>query len=99
MTEDTEQLRFAVEGREALLLRVDRRPADSPGLTASERNVATHLLRGHSYQDIASARGTSVHTVANQARSVYRKLGIHSRWQLSSRLVDYEGNLQTDGHS
>ena len=99
MTEETEQLRFAVEGREALLLRVDRRTADSPGLTASERNVATHLLRGHSYRDIAGARGTSIHTVANQARSVYRKLGIHSRWQLSSRLVDYEGDLQTGTQS
>lgn len=91
MTEKAEQLRFAVEGREVLLLRVDRHPEPTTRLTASERNVVTHLLRGHTYRDIAEARGTSVHTVANQARSVYRKIGIHCRWQLSSRLAEHEG--------
>jgi len=94
--EQTEQLQFNVDGREAILLRVDTQPGPMRRLTDSERTVAAHLLEGRSYREIAAKRGTSVHTVANQARSVYRKLGIHSRWQLPARLANDEGAPKTD---
>jgi DNA-binding CsgD family transcriptional regulator len=95
--EQTEQLQFNVDGREAILLRVDTHPVPMSRLTDSERTVAAHLLEGRSYREISATRSTSVHTVANQARSVYRKLGIQSRWQLSGRLAGHEELPETGG--
>ncbi|MBI5489161.1 MAG: helix-turn-helix transcriptional regulator [Deltaproteobacteria bacterium] len=53
-----------------------------PMLTAMERVVAGAVVAGRSNREIAEARGTSVHTVANQLAAVYRKLGIGSRAEL-----------------
>jgi DNA-binding CsgD family transcriptional regulator len=51
-------------------------------LSAAEREVALALLAGRSNAQIASARKTSVRTVANQVMSTYRKLGVRSRKEL-----------------
>jgi DNA-binding NarL/FixJ family response regulator len=51
-------------------------------LTSTERAVACAAAAGRSNRQIAAARGTSMHTVANQLASVYRKLGISSRAEL-----------------
>jgi DNA-binding NarL/FixJ family response regulator len=48
-------------------------------LTAAEREVVRGLLRGQSNAEIASARNCAVRTVANQVRSIFRKLGVTSR--------------------
>jgi DNA-binding CsgD family transcriptional regulator len=53
-------------------------------LTATEREVAHLALLGHSDKEIASRRGTTRSTVANQLHAIYRKLGIASRAELAA---------------
>lgn len=55
-------------------------------LTEAERDVVRLVLGGASNEGIATARGTSVRTVANQLASIYRKLGVTSRVELASRV-------------
>ena len=52
-------------------------------LTMAEREVTALLLAGASYADIAHCRESSTRTVANQVASVFRKLGVHSRAELT----------------
>lgn len=54
-------------------------------LSSAERAVVQALLRGHSDREIAIERGTSERTVANQLRSIFRKLGVASRAELIAR--------------
>jgi len=56
-----------------------------PALTAAEREVAAALIEGRSYADIARRRRRSVNTVAKQASSAFRKLGVSSRAELAAR--------------
>jgi DNA-binding CsgD family transcriptional regulator len=56
-----------------------------PPLTAAEQEVITALFEGRRYADIARRRGTSVDTVAKQAGSAFRKLGVSSRSELVAR--------------
>ncbi len=58
------------------------RPVWPASLTAAEVDVASHLLEGASYADIAGARRTSYRTVANQVASLFRKVGVCSRQEL-----------------
>jgi DNA-binding CsgD family transcriptional regulator len=62
----------------------DSAPPDT--LTVAERAVAAALLEGLSNAKIASARRTSVRTVANQVASVLRKLGVRSRSEAAAVL-------------
>jgi DNA-binding CsgD family transcriptional regulator len=45
-------------------------------LSTAERAVLSHALEGKTYVQIATARDTSLRTVANQLASVFRKLGV-----------------------
>lgn len=57
-----------------------------PGmLTAREVEVVRALFDGQRVAQIAERHGTSVHTVRNQLRSVYRKLGATSQADLLAR--------------
>jgi DNA-binding NarL/FixJ family response regulator len=56
-------------------------------LTEAERGVAIALMRGATYAVIASARGSTERTIANQAQAIYRKFGVRSRLELSSALA------------
>lgn len=56
-------------------------------LSEAEREVALALLRGDTYTAIAAARGSAERTIANQAQSIYRKVGVSSRVQLASKLT------------
>jgi DNA-binding NarL/FixJ family response regulator len=56
-----------------------------PRLTSAERQVVAGVLNGRTNAAIASARRTSRRTVANQLASIYRKLGVSSRWELAAR--------------
>ncbi len=58
---------------------------EGPPLTFAEREVISVLLEGLSYAQIARRRGTSVDTVAKQAGSAFRKLGVSSRSELVAR--------------
>ena len=80
---DLEAAMLDVGGDEYLLLTFPTEGSDFSNLTESEREVATELLRGKSYREIARIRGTKVGTVANQVRSLFRKLAIRSRSELA----------------
>jgi len=52
-------------------------------LSGTEAAIARDILAGHSNADIARRRGTAVRTIANQIASIYRKLRVRSRLELS----------------
>ena len=55
-------------------------------LTEAERAVALAVLRGHTNEQIAHERRTSLHTIKNQITSIFTKLGVTSRIELAHRL-------------
>ena len=61
-------------------------PADEPTerLTAREQEVALLVARGLTNRRIAEELSISEHTVANHVRKILKKLGLHSRAQISS---------------
>jgi DNA-binding NarL/FixJ family response regulator len=77
-TEQTERAQTRTEGTSA-------QPADS-GLTSTEVRIAVLVRDGASNREIASQLYLSVKTVEATLTRVYRKLGVRSRTQLSSRL-------------
>lgn len=56
-------------------------------LTKAEREVLALLLAGRKNAEIALARRTAVRTVSKQVDAIYRKLGVHSRRELTVRLA------------
>jgi DNA-binding NarL/FixJ family response regulator len=56
-------------------------------LAEAERLVAEFAAAGWSNEQIAKRRGVSIHTVANQLTSVYRKIGVRDRYELAGRLL------------
>ncbi|MDO4553010.1 MAG: helix-turn-helix transcriptional regulator [Bacillota bacterium] len=54
-------------------------------LTRREREVAELLVQGHTNADIAKILIISEHTVKDHVKSIYRKLNVHSRFELSAR--------------
>lgn len=57
-------------------------------LSTAEAAVVGGLLRGETDRCIATRRGTSIRTVQNQVRSIFRKLGVRSRGELASKLAE-----------
>jgi DNA-binding CsgD family transcriptional regulator len=57
-------------------------------LTPRERQIARAAARGASSRDIAASDFTSARTVETQLSSIYRKLGLRSRAQLTALLAD-----------
>jgi len=55
-------------------------------LTATEARIATMVREGASNREIATRMFLSVKTVEATLTRIYRKLGVRSRTQLSSRL-------------
>lgn len=58
---------------------------DDAKLSPSEREVAALMLHGRDNASIASLRGTSVRTTANQVASIFAKLGVRSRAELAAK--------------
>jgi DNA-binding NarL/FixJ family response regulator len=58
-------------------------PAARPLLTEAERDIALAVSHGLSNAQIASARGSSPRTIANQMAAIMRKLGVSSRVELA----------------
>jgi DNA-binding NarL/FixJ family response regulator len=77
--------RLELEGDEFLLLAFPAERGDLSGLTSAEQEVASELLQGRSYLEIARQRGTTSGTVANQVRSIFKKLGVRSRSELARK--------------
>lgn len=51
-------------------------------LTARERDVANHLAEGATYAKVAEALGLSLATVQTHVKSIYGKLGVHTKSEL-----------------
>jgi len=77
-----------LETGEILLISIRLRPQPPSRLTSAERAVALRAAAGESNQAIAQARGCSQRTVANQLAAIFEKLGVRSRAELASSLVD-----------
>ncbi len=74
------------ENARAELARIGGRPA-SGGLTEGERRIAELVATGKSNKEVAAALFLSVNTIEDALKRVYRKLGVHSRTELSRRLT------------
>ncbi|MFB7512780.1 AAA family ATPase [Streptomyces sp. NPDC056144] len=84
------QARPWAEAAAHALGRLDAAPADSnvhPGLTSAEQRCAELAAAGTSNRDIATALTVSVKTVEATLTRVYRKLGLHSRFQLAHTIT------------
>ena len=55
-------------------------------LTEREAAVLVPLAKGHTVKSIAEQFTVSFHTVRSQVRSIYLKLGVHSREELLDML-------------
>ncbi len=60
--------------------------ARNGGLTPREEETMSLLAKGLGYKEIASALGVSLNTTRSHSRSIYSKLGIHSRSELISMI-------------
>jgi DNA-binding NarL/FixJ family response regulator len=81
--EELEAVAFQLGGDEFLLLTFPCQRSDFSGLTPAEQEIASQLLSGRSYRQVARQRGSTYGTVANQIRSIFRKLQVHSRSELA----------------
>jgi DNA-binding NarL/FixJ family response regulator len=48
-------------------------------LSQREQEVLRHIAKGFSYAEISDLLNLSTHTVASHLKSIYRKIGVHSR--------------------
>lgn len=64
-------------------------PADAfPGLTRRERDVLLGLRRGHTDKSLATLLGVSVWTVHTHMKSVFEKLGVHTRAEAVAKFFE-----------
>jgi len=59
---------------------------EKSALTDAELANIRLVIEGRTNRAIASARGVSVRTVANQLATAYRKLGVASRFELLAKV-------------
>lgn len=77
---------FEIDGDRYAILAFPLPEAELPAeLSGAERAVVQAVLEGLSNAEIARLRCTSPHTVANQLRSVFSKLDVSSRFELTDR--------------
>jgi DNA-binding CsgD family transcriptional regulator len=88
--EPTRLIGITVERRVPRALALRRRVEDLP-LTAREKQLCLLLARNLSSQDLADAMGVAASTVITHQRSVYAKLGVHSRAGLLTALEEGRG--------
>jgi DNA-binding CsgD family transcriptional regulator len=69
----------------AELARIGLRPPAPLRLTPTEKRVAELAAAGRTNREIAQAMFLSVHTVEDNLRRVYGKLGIRSRTELAAK--------------
>ncbi|MGE4278468.1 MAG: LuxR C-terminal-related transcriptional regulator [Magnetospirillum sp.] len=64
----------------------DRAPSDST-LTPKEREVARHIVNGHTSKETALSMGISPRTVEVHRSAIMRKLGVHNAAELVTRMI------------
>jgi len=91
----TERMRTSLDGQpQALIMAEPIRALDSvellrtAGLSEREAEVSILLLRGFKSAEGAASLGMSEHTFLSHIKSVYRKLGVGSRGELASLLLN-----------
>jgi DNA-binding NarL/FixJ family response regulator len=57
-------------------------------LTAREREIAMLVTEGKTNKDIGTRLGISRRTVENHVASIFNRLSIRARWQLTTELID-----------
>jgi DNA-binding CsgD family transcriptional regulator len=57
-------------------------------LSPAEQEIVCSMLEGHSNADVAKQRGTSSRTVSNQIATIFKKLNVNSRSELSDLLFN-----------
>jgi DNA-binding CsgD family transcriptional regulator len=62
-------------------------------LTRQEYRIAQLAASGRGYSDVAAAASISPHTVKSHMKRVFRKLGVHSRWELARRMSIPQGDV------
>ena len=80
LSESREQLRNA--GRQ--YIQAIQQQFTDWGFTPSEREVATLLLKGLSFEEIAGVRQTKEKTVRQQATAIYRKSDLNGRHEFAA---------------
>jgi DNA-binding CsgD family transcriptional regulator len=81
-------VRFVVGDQELVVLGFTLPDLQFPAkLSKTEREIARQICKGLSTAAIAGLRRRSPFTIVNQMRSLYAKLGIHSRAELVYRLT------------
>ncbi len=70
---------------------------DGKRLSRCERRVALLMAAGQSNLEIATSLHVSVYTVKTQVKSILRKLGMQSRWQVRDAFA--AGRLPEPGES
>lgn len=58
------------------------------GLTTAERDVTLLIIRGLSVAEISAARDTAQGTIKAQSTSIFRKIGVGSKTELMSLIID-----------
>ncbi len=58
------------------------------GLTATEQDVATFLIKGFNIAEIAGLRGTAEGTIKAHLNAIYRKSGTRNKTEVLSLLID-----------
>lgn len=61
---------------------------DDWGLTPAERDVTVLILKGLGVAEIAAARQTAAGTVKAQSTAIFRKIGVRSKSELMSVVID-----------
>jgi DNA-binding NarL/FixJ family response regulator len=65
-------------------------PADATMLSPQERRIAEKASAGLTSKEIAAQLSLSSRTVDAHLSNVFRKLGVHSRTQISTALLDHD---------
>lgn len=58
------------------------------GLTPSEQDIATFLIKGFTTAEIAELRGSAEGTIKTHLNAIYRKAGVRNRTEVLSLLLD-----------
>lgn len=76
-----------VDGETLVVFAFPREPRTAPSaLTAAEQEIAELVLQGLTTAQIAAVRRAASATISAQLQSIYRKLGVSSRTELTHKL-------------
>src|SRR5690349_9559721 len=70
--------RLRIAGEDYVVFSAPAEDGAALPLTQTERAVHAGLVAGRSNRELAQSRGVSERTIANQAASIFRKLGVRS---------------------